>query len=129
MTSRRRFIASVSLAATGAALAPLAACSQDRPDPLPGRPREKPVGAIAGIAPLAGELVMRTIPASGESIPAIGVGTSGSYEVPLESAEFEALRDVVRIFFEGGGSLVDTSPNYSNAEDVVGALLADGGWR
>jgi len=129
MTSRRRFIASVSLAATGAALAPLAACSQDRPDPLPGRPREKPVGAIAGIAPLAGELVMRTIPASGESIPAIGVGTSGSYEVPLDSPGFDALREVARIFFEGGGRLLDTSPNYSNAEDVVGALLEQGGWR
>lgn len=129
MTSRRRFIASVSLAATGAALAPLAACSQDRPDPLPVRPREKPVGAIAGIAPLAGELVMRTIPASGESIPAIGVGTSGSYEVPLDSPGFDALREVARIFFEGGGRLLDTSPNYSNAEDVVGALLEQGGWR
>src|SRR5690606_34850185 len=129
MTSRRRFIASVSLAATGAALAPLAACSQDRPDPLPGRPREKPVGAIAGIAPLAGELVMRTIPASGESIPAIGVGTSGSYEVPLDSPGFDALREVARIFFAGGGRLLDTSPNYSNAEDVVGALLEQGGWR
>jgi len=129
MTSRRRFIASVSLAATGAALAPLAACSQDRPDPLPGRPREKPVGAIAGIAPLAGELVMRAIPASGESIPAIGVGTSGSYEVPLDSPGFDALREVARIFFEGGGRLLDTSPNYSNAEDVVGALLEQGGWR
>lgn len=129
MTSRRRFIASVSLAATGAALAPLAACSQDRPDPLPGRPREKPVGAIAGIAPLAGGLVMRTIPASGESIPAIGVGTSGSYEVPLDSPGFDALREVARIFFEGGGRLLDTSPNYSNAEDVVGALLEQGGWR
>lgn len=129
MTSRRRFIASVSLAATGVALAPLAACSQDRPDPLPGRPREKPVGAIAGIAPLAGELVMRTIPASGESIPAIGVGTSGSYEVPLDSPGFDALREVARIFFEGGGRLLDTSPNYSNAEDVVGALLEQGGWR
>ena len=129
MTSRRRFIASVSLAATGVALAPLAACSQDRPDPLPGRPREKPVGAIAGIAPLAGGLVMRTIPASGESIPAIGVGTSGSYEVPLDSPGFDALREVARIFFEGGGRLLDTSPNYSNAEDVVGALLEQGGWR
>ena len=129
MTSRRRFIASVSLAATGVALAPLAACSQDRADPLPGRPREKPVGAIAGIAPLAGGLVMRTIPASGESIPAIGVGTSGSYEVPLDSPDFDALREVARIFFEGGGRLLDTSPNYSNAEDVVGALLEQGGWR
>jgi aryl-alcohol dehydrogenase-like predicted oxidoreductase len=129
MTSRRRFIASVSLAATGVALAPLAACSQDRADPLPGRPREKPVGAIAGIAPLAGGLVMRTIPASGESIPAISVGTSGSYEVPLDSPDFDALREVARIFFEGGGRLLDTSPNYSNAEDVVGALLEQGGWR
>lgn len=129
MTSRRDFIATAGLAATGLALAPLAACSQDRPDPASTQPREKPVGAIADIVPATGALLMRTIPSTGEAIPAIGVGTSGSYEVPLESAEFEALRDVVRIFFEGGGSLVDTSPNYSNAEDVVGALLADGGWR
>src|SRR5690606_10252827 len=47
----------------------------------------------------------------------------------LDSAEFEALKDVLKVFFEGGGSLIDTSPNYSNAEDVVGALLAGGGWR
>ncbi|HLT44730.1 MAG TPA: aldo/keto reductase [Luteimonas sp.] len=129
MTSRRDFIATAGLAATGLAFAPLAACSQDRPDPASTQPREKPVGAIADIVPATGALLMRTIPSTGEAIPAIGVGTSGSYEVPLDSAEFEALREVMRIFFEGGGSLVDTSPNYSNAEDVVGALLADGGWR
>ena len=129
MTSRRDFIATAGLAATGLAFAPLSACSQDRPDPASTQPREKPVGAIADIVPATGALLMRTIPSTGEAIPAIGVGTSGSYEVPLDSAEFEALREVMRIFFEGGGSLVDTSPNYSNAEDVVGALLADGGWR
>ena len=33
------------------------------------------------------------------------------------------------MFFDGGGTVIDTSPNYSNAEDVVGALLAEGGWR
>ena len=129
MTSRRDFIATAGLAATGLALAPLAACSQDRTDPTPTPPREKPVGAIADIAPATGTLLMRTIPSTGEAIPAIGVGTSGSYEVPLDSPEFEALREVARIFFEGGGRLLDTSPNYSNAEDVVGALLEDGGWR
>ena len=127
MTSRRDFIATTSLAATGLALAPLAACSQDRPDAT--APREKPVGAIADIAPLGGALLTRAIPSSGEPIPVIGVGTSGSYEVPLDSAEFAALKDVLKVFFDGGGSVIDTSPNYSNAEDVVGALLADGGWR
>ncbi len=129
MTSRRDFIASASLAATGLALAPLAACSQDRPDPASPRPHEKPTGAIADIVPVGGALLARAIPATGETIPVIGVGTSGSYEVPLDSPEFEALEDVMKVFFEGGGRLLDTSPNYSNAEDVVGALLAGGGWR
>jgi diketogulonate reductase-like aldo/keto reductase len=72
---------------------------------------------------------MRGIPATGEQIPAIGVGTSGSYEVAMGSPDYEALKDVVRIFFEGGGRVIDTSPNYSNAEDIVGELLAQGGWR
>src|SRR5690606_11649137 len=129
MTSRRDFIATAGLAATGLALVPLVACSQDRPDPASPRPREKPTGAIADIVPLGGALLTRAIPSSGETIPVIGVGTSGSYEVPLDSPEFETLRDVVKVFFEGGGRLIDTSPNYSNAEDVVGALLDDGGWR
>lgn len=128
MTSRRDFIATASLAATGLALAPLAACSQDRPDAT-AAPREKPTGAIADIVPLGGALLTRAIPSTGEHIPVIGVGTSGSYEVPLDSQEFTALKDVLKVFFDGGGSVIDTSPNYSNAEDVVGALLADGGWR
>lgn len=127
MTRRRDFIATTALAATGFALAPLAACSQDRPDAT--TPREKPLGAIADIGPLGGTLLTRQIPSTGEAIPVIGVGTSGSYEVPLDSAEFTALKDVLKVFFEGGGSVIDTSPNYSNAEDVVGALLAEGGWR
>ena len=129
MTSRRDFIATASLAATGFALAPLAACSQERPQGQAPVPREKPTGAIADVAPAGGALLMRAIPATGERIAAIGVGTSGSYEVPLDSPEFAALKDVLKVFFEGGGSVIDTSPNYSNAEDVVGALLADGGWR
>jgi aryl-alcohol dehydrogenase-like predicted oxidoreductase len=74
-------------------------------------------------------MLTRAIPSTGELIPVIGAGTSGSYEVPLDAREYAALKDVVRIFFEGGGSVIDTSPNYGNAEDVVGALLDEGGWR
>ncbi len=127
MTSRREFIATAGLAAAGFSLAPLAACGQDRPDPA--AVRGKPTGAIADVVALTGALLMRTIPSTGESLPAIGVGTSGSYEVPLDSAGFSALKDVLKVFVDGGGSMIDTSPNYSNAEDVVGALLEEGGWR
>lgn len=124
MSTRRRFLSQSAWSAAALAALPLAACAQDRPPPVttsatPSTP----------VPPPAGALLRRTIPTSGESIPAIGVGTSGSYEVALDSREFAALRDVLQVFFEGGGSVIDTSPNYSNAEDVVGALLAEGGWR
>lgn len=129
MTSRRTFIAGASLATAGFALTPLAACSQTS-SPAPASPSTPPAPPPTSTptAPI-GALIMRTIPATGESIPAIGVGTSGSYEVPLDSADFDALKDVARVFFEGGGRMLDTSPNYSNAEDVVGELLSQGGWR
>ncbi|WP_149194077.1 aldo/keto reductase [Luteimonas suaedae] len=130
MTSRRDFLTTASLAATGLALAPLAACSRETPPPAaptattPATPPTAPASL-----PAAGELMTRAIPATGEQVPVIGAGTSGSYEVPLDSEEFEALKETIRTFFEGGGSVFDTSPNYSNAEDVLGALLEDGGWR
>lgn len=125
MNTRRQFLSRAALASAALASMPLAACAQERPE----TPRAKPTGAIAGRVPLAGPLIGRAIPSTGEMLPAIGVGTSGSYEVPLESAEFTALKDVLKVFFDGGGSVIDTSPNYSNAEDVVGALIAEGGWR
>ena len=125
MNTRRQFLSRAALAGAALAAMPLAACAQDRPD----TPRSKPTGAIAGRVPMGGALLARAIPATGEMLPTIGVGTSGSYEVPLDSPEFAALKDVLKVFFDGGGSVIDTSPNYSNAEDVVGALLADGDWR
>ncbi len=130
MSTRRHFLATSSLAAAGLALAPLAACSQEAPRPAatPGAPPAPPAPATRA-APAAGTMLTRAIPATGEQIPVIGVGTSGSYEVALDSPDFEALREVVRIFFDGGGRVIDTSPNYSNAEDVVGALLAENGLR
>jgi diketogulonate reductase-like aldo/keto reductase len=126
MASRREFLTTATLGAAGFALAPLTACSQGPAPaaPVPSAPTPAPTPA-----PAPGALLMRTIPANGERIPAIGVGTSGSYEVAMGSPEYEALKDVVRIFFEGGGRVIDTSPNYSNAEDIVGELLAQGGWR
>ncbi|HKE94923.1 MAG TPA: aldo/keto reductase [Povalibacter sp.] len=70
-------------------------------------------------------MLKRRIPSSGEMIPVIGMGTSGSFEVPAGSPQFEALREVLRRFFDGGATVIDTAPTYSNAEDNLGPLLAD----
>ena len=121
--TRRRFLSQSILSAAALTL-PLAACAQDKPPPVT-MPATRATPLLAPDA----RLLARTIPSSGEALPAIGIGTSGSYEVAIGSPEFDALKDVVRIFFEAGGRMIDTSPNYSNAEDVVGTLLADGGWR
>ncbi|WP_372016815.1 aldo/keto reductase [Pseudoxanthomonas sp. 10H] len=79
--------------------------------------------------PAAGPMLTRVIPSSGEKLPVIGAGTSGSYDVALDSPEYAQLQQVVKAFFEGGGRLIDTSPNYGRSDEVVGRLLADGGWR
>lgn len=72
-----------------------------------------------------GSMLKRIIPASGEAVPAIGMGTSGSFEITPGSPEYQALREVLKRFFDGGATIIDTAPTYSNAEDVLGPLLAE----
>ncbi|HYJ41116.1 MAG TPA: aldo/keto reductase [Steroidobacteraceae bacterium] len=72
----------------------------------------------------ASKLLMRRIPSSGETIPAIGLGTSGPFEVGSDEAARAPLREVLQGFFAGGGTLIDTSPMYSTAEAVLGDLLS-----
>jgi aryl-alcohol dehydrogenase-like predicted oxidoreductase len=55
------------------------------------------------------------------------MGTSGSFEV--DAAGREPLKEVLRRFVAGGASVIDTSPNYSNAEDVLGDLMDELGLR
>lgn len=74
-------------------------------------------------------MLRRPIPATGETVPVIGMGTSGSFEVAAGSAEYTALKEVLKRFFAGGARLIDTAPTYSNAEDNLGSLLSDGGYR
>lgn len=71
----------------------------------------------------------RIIPSSGETVPVIGMGTSGSFEVPQGGNEYTALREVLKRFFDGGGKIIDTAPTYSNAEDNLGPLLESLGLR
>jgi len=83
------------------------------------------VTMAAANAPAApgGKLLMRRIPSSGETIPAIGLGTSGPFEVGDDESARAPLREVLQGFFGGGATLIDTSPMYSTAEAVLGDLL------
>ena len=103
--NRRHFIESSVAAAATAAVATAA---------LP---------AAAGVA-LSGEgLIRRRIPSSGEMLPVIGLGTSGPFEVGVDARDREPLAAVLSGFFEGGATVIDTSPMYSSAESVLGELL------
>ncbi len=85
--------------------------------------------ALPGSAASKTAMLRRPIPSSGEMIAAIGMGTSGSFQVPAGSSEYQALKDVLKRFFAGGASLIDTAPTYGNAEDNLGPLLTEGGYR
>jgi diketogulonate reductase-like aldo/keto reductase len=67
--------------------------------------------------------ITRRIPSSGEPLPVIGLGTSQTFEAGVAHAERAPLRAVLAAFFAGGGRLIDTSPMYSSAEQVLGDLL------
>lgn len=81
--------------------------------------------SLANAASEGKMLLKRTIPSSGESVPAIGMGTSGSFEITQGSPAYNALKEVLQRFFDAGATLIDTAPTYSNAEDILGPLLAD----
>ncbi len=68
--------------------------------------------------------VTRPIPSSGERIPVIGVGSARTFDVAPGSAMIDQLTEVMQIFFDGQGALVDSSPMYGNAETVLGEVLA-----
>jgi aryl-alcohol dehydrogenase-like predicted oxidoreductase len=108
---RRNFLTLGSLAAVAA--------SKATPAYEEGSPHRQPGPA----ATAHGQLIMRRIPSSGETLPAIGLGTSGPFEVGAEESARAPLRDVLQTFFDAGATLIDTSPMYSTAESVLGQLL------
>jgi diketogulonate reductase-like aldo/keto reductase len=69
------------------------------------------------------EMLKRKIPKSGEALPAVGLGTSDVFDVG--TGEREPVKEVLRRFVELGGRVVDTSPMYGRAENVVGDVAQE----
>jgi diketogulonate reductase-like aldo/keto reductase len=97
--SRRQFIKDIGLMSAGIALMPISAFGENR------------------------QPITHAIPSSGERLPVIGMGTSRTFNVGSDTAAMEELGQVLQIFFDKGGALIDSSPMYGSSEAVVGELL------
>ena len=72
-------------------------------------------------------LLLRTIPSSGERIPVIGMGTSRTFDLEPDE-NLGQLMEVLKAFFISGGTVIDSSPMYGNAESTIGTLLSQLGF-
>ena len=104
-------------------------------DPDPTRRAFLKTGAVALGAMLmslessAGDVIERRIPKTGESLPAVGLGTWQVFDVAGDAAETARARDTLRAFVELGGRVVDSSPMYGSSEAVTGQLASELGAR
>jgi aryl-alcohol dehydrogenase-like predicted oxidoreductase len=74
-------------------------------------------------------MLTRAIPASGETLPVIGLGTWIGFDFARDTAGYERLPGVLQALFDAGGSVIDSSPMYGRSEAVAGELLDAGGHR
>jgi diketogulonate reductase-like aldo/keto reductase len=81
--------------------------------------------AIRSAAEAAGTVITRPIPASAERLPVVGLGTYQSFDAGASAAEREPLKEVLRLFVQHGGKLIDSSPMYGASESVAGDLCAE----
>jgi diketogulonate reductase-like aldo/keto reductase len=67
-------------------------------------------------------MLKRTIPGTKELLPAVGLGTWQTFDVGPSPVSRAGVKEVLRLFAEMGGTLVDSSPMYGQSEEVVGDL-------
>ena len=81
--------------------------------------------AVSGAAGAAAPMLARRIPAGGEALPVIGLGTWQTFDVGGDAGARVPLKEVLGVLFESGARVVDSSPMYGTSESVVGDLCAE----
>lgn len=71
-------------------------------------------------------MLTKTIPATGESLPVIGLGTYNVFDVDSSPEQIATRKDIVARLVSAGGSLLDTSPMYNRSETVIGNVINAG---
>ena len=71
----------------------------------------------------------KPLPATGEPLPVIGVGTWQTFDVGSDAAARAPLREVLKLMAQAGRGVVDSSAMYGSSEAVAGDLMAELGLR
>ncbi len=69
------------------------------------------------------KMLTRPIPASGEELPVVGLGTYRVFDIASTAESFASRQAIVELMAEKGASVVDSSPMYDRAESVVGNIV------
>jgi diketogulonate reductase-like aldo/keto reductase len=85
------------------------------------------LAALPAWTSMADSLLRRPIPSTGESLPAIGVGTWRTFDVGDSPTDRDPLLSVLKNLLDKGGKVIDSSPMYGNSEKVVGELSTQAG--
>jgi diketogulonate reductase-like aldo/keto reductase len=82
---------------------------------------------LGGTMPVAraAERIQRPIPKTGETIPAVGLGTWQAFDIAGGGAEMSQAREALKALVELGGRVIDSSPMYGSAESVCGQLAEE----
>jgi len=71
-------------------------------------------------------MLSKPIPASGEALPVIGLGTYSVFDVDSTADAIATRKEIVGRLTGAGGSLLDTSPMYNRSERVIGDVIKAG---
>jgi diketogulonate reductase-like aldo/keto reductase len=85
------------------------------------------LGGTMPAARTADRVLLRSIPKTGETIPAVGLGTWQAFDVAGDAAETAQAREALKTLVELGGRVIDSSPMYGSAEAVAGQLAEESG--
>jgi diketogulonate reductase-like aldo/keto reductase len=85
---------------------------------------------LDGLAPHAtgqAPLLTRPIPSTGERLPVIGLGSSQTFNLAPGHPEWANGREVIKLFQQLGGKVIDTAPSYQRAELFIGETVKEFG--
>ena len=86
------------------------------------------LGALPGLAMANSteRMLTKAIPATGEPLPVVGLGTYNVFDVNSTTDQIATRKEIVERLVSAGGSLLDTSPMYNRSEKVIGDVIDAG---
>jgi aryl-alcohol dehydrogenase-like predicted oxidoreductase len=69
-------------------------------------------------------LITRAVPAGGERLPIVGLGSSATFSQVARKEDLTAIGEVFKALVGGGGTVFDTAPGYGASEEVAGRVAS-----